>query len=82
MSRTDKDGSTDMCERLATFLDDERFARLALARRDEFRSAEPFPHAVIDDFLPPDIATAVPNGYPGSEQLLGEMENPCQCQRA
>jgi hypothetical protein len=64
MSRTDKDGSANMCERLATFLDDERFARLALARRDEFRNAQPFPHAVIDDFLPPDIATAVANGYP------------------
>ncbi len=39
-----------------TVLDPDRFKEVALQRRAAFATAEPFPHVVLDDFLP--VATA------------------------
>ena len=36
--------------------------------RDEFRSAQPFPHVRIDDFLDPDFAREVMASFPRYEQ--------------
>jgi hypothetical protein len=47
-------------------LDDERLAALAAADRDRYRTASPFPHVVIDDFLP----------EPVLDQILAEFPRP------
>lgn len=41
------------------FFSEERLAHLAELHRDRFMTARPFPHIYIDDFLSPDIVTAV-----------------------
>lgn len=41
-----------------------RYAELAASLRDDYARAEPFPHAVIDDFLPPDAARRVLAEFP------------------
>jgi Rps23 Pro-64 3,4-dihydroxylase Tpa1-like proline 4-hydroxylase len=46
-------------------LDLDRLAEIAKLRRDDFASAEPYPHVVIDDFLPPELA----------RQVLSEFES-------
>ena len=50
--------------------DDPRFAKLALQHADEWRTARPFPHVVIEDFLDPDVAAAVEREFP----LLDDIE--------
>jgi Rps23 Pro-64 3,4-dihydroxylase Tpa1-like proline 4-hydroxylase len=40
-------------------IDFERLQRVAEQQHDTYASAEPFPHIVIDDFLPPDVAEAL-----------------------
>ena len=37
-------------------VDYDRLDRLALELNDGFKSASPFPHTVIDDFLPAQVA--------------------------
>ena len=37
---------------------------LARARREEYREAAPFPHLVVDDFLPDDVASEVVAEFP------------------
>jgi hypothetical protein len=48
--------------------EDERYQRLAEQLQDDYVTAEPFPHAVIDDFLPAAVC----------EQLLEEFPKPDQ----
>jgi hypothetical protein len=43
---------------------DDRYARLAAGLRDRYRKAEPFPHVVIDDFLPAEVAEGVLRDFP------------------
>jgi len=64
MTTTENIAATPMLEKLIALFDDDRFGRMALERGEEFRGNQPFPHIVIDDFLPQDIAIAVANGYP------------------
>lgn len=46
-----------------------RLASLAAANAEAYRSASPFPHIVIDDFLPRDVAEGVVRAYPEPEAL-------------
>lgn len=46
------------------FLDRVKLRDLALARRDAYRAAAPFPHAVFDDFLGAPIASALASRFP------------------
>ena len=50
-----------------TFRRDELFP-LADKYRDEFGSAVPFPHVVIDDFLPPSVLDGVLDEFPAPEK--------------
>jgi Rps23 Pro-64 3,4-dihydroxylase Tpa1-like proline 4-hydroxylase len=50
--------------------DDPRYAELAVSLRDRYRCAEPFPHIVIDDFLPEGIARSVANAFPERDDLV------------
>lgn len=45
-------------------VDLSRFDEIARTRCDDFAAAEPFPHTVIDDFLPTDTADAVLEEFP------------------
>ena len=61
-----------------TFRREELFP-LADAHREQFLAAEPFPHVVIDDFLPPSVLEAVLEefprpGRPGWEQYDNARE--------
>ena len=49
--------------------DDPRYAALALRHTEDYRSARPFPHAVIDDFLPAGLARAVSEAIPARDDL-------------
>jgi hypothetical protein len=58
------DGSQSCFERFLTVFDDERYSQLAQANCQKFRDNQPFPHVVIDNFLPEDLALLVAGGYP------------------
>ncbi|HZP27584.1 MAG TPA: 2OG-Fe(II) oxygenase [Acidimicrobiia bacterium] len=49
--------------------DDPRYSALAQRFAPTYRSAEPFPHAVIDDFLPDDLAHAIARAFPARDDL-------------
>jgi Rps23 Pro-64 3,4-dihydroxylase Tpa1-like proline 4-hydroxylase len=46
----------------------EQLLPLADAHREEFLTAEPFPHVVFDDFLPPDVLEDVLSEFPAPEK--------------
>nr|MBA3365529.1 2OG-Fe(II) oxygenase [Actinomycetota bacterium] len=46
------------------FLDRKQLRALALERRDGYRDARPYPHAVFDDFLGKPLALALAEGFP------------------
>lgn len=48
----------------STLLDADRLASLGESLAQAYRSADPFPHAVIDDFVPADVVRAVVAEYP------------------
>ncbi len=48
----------------AGFFDRNALRALALAHRDRYAAAEPFPHAVLDDFLPAQVADALARAFP------------------
>jgi hypothetical protein len=47
------------------FIDGGRLLELARSSRDRYASAEPFPHVLFDDFLPPDVLDRVLEEFPG-----------------
>ncbi len=47
--------------------DTERLMRLADARAQEFRSADPYPHIVVDDFLSATAARKLADVFPGPD---------------
>jgi Rps23 Pro-64 3,4-dihydroxylase Tpa1-like proline 4-hydroxylase len=51
---------------LSTF-ENRRYADLAMSLRAEYVSAYPFPHIVIDDFLPSDVAQRLALEYPSPD---------------
>lgn len=48
-----------------TAFDRDRLTGLAAAHGDSYRTADPFPHAVMDGFLPTDVLDAVLSEFPG-----------------
>jgi hypothetical protein len=50
--------------RIVTLFDDPHYARLALESKDRFKSNDPYPHIVLDNFLPADVASALAQAYP------------------
>jgi hypothetical protein len=42
-----------------TIIDYDRFEEVAIATRDAFAQADPFSHAIIDDFLEPAACSAL-----------------------
>jgi len=49
--------------------DDPRYSALAQRHAAAYQAAEPFPHFVIDDFLPHDLALAISRAFPAREDL-------------
>jgi Rps23 Pro-64 3,4-dihydroxylase Tpa1-like proline 4-hydroxylase len=49
--------------------DDPKYAALALSLADTYRDAVPFPHVVIDDFLPEDLARLLSRSFPDRQDL-------------
>jgi Rps23 Pro-64 3,4-dihydroxylase Tpa1-like proline 4-hydroxylase len=49
--------------------DDERVTNLAAQLHAAYTSADPFPHTVIDDFLPVELAERILGAFPRPEQL-------------
>jgi hypothetical protein len=56
--------SEDALTKLVTLFDDRHYPRLALEFKDRFRNADLFPHVVLDDFLPSDLAGLLAASYP------------------
>jgi 2OG-Fe(II) oxygenase superfamily len=50
--------------RIVTLFDEPHYARLALKYKDQFKSNDPYPHIVLDNFLPADVAKALAQAYP------------------
>jgi Rps23 Pro-64 3,4-dihydroxylase Tpa1-like proline 4-hydroxylase len=52
------------------YLDPERLEALAEEHADAYSSAEPFPHAVIDDLLPAEVLERVLDEFPGPDHPI------------
>ncbi|MET0626303.1 MAG: 2OG-Fe(II) oxygenase [Pyrinomonadaceae bacterium] len=60
-------------------LEEDRLARLGAEYRDAYATAEPFPHVVIDDFLPAETLRAVAGSFPKPEEVDWHVfDNPRQ----
>lgn len=51
------------------FLDPKYLSELSRCLQSSFREAEPFPHVVIDNFLPEEAANRVLKEFPGLEEI-------------
>jgi len=51
------------------FLYDQRYEALARQLREQYAAAQPFPHAVIDDFLPPEVCEGLLAEFPGPDSI-------------
>jgi len=54
----------EILPQLVTVFDEPHYARLALKFKDQFRSNDPYPHIVLDNFLPVDVAKVPAAAYP------------------
>lgn len=52
-----------------SLFEESRYGRLAREHQAAYRSADPFPHAVIDDFLPPEVCARLADEFPSSHQI-------------
>jgi thymidine kinase len=43
---------------------DDRYRKIALDKRKAYQAAKPYPHIVIDNFLPKELAEDISNEYP------------------
>src|SRR5579884_4012535 len=61
-----RDGGAGNPERMGfmRWFDDDRYAQLADHLRESFASADPFPHVVMDDFLPEEVCEKVLAEFP------------------
>lgn len=50
-------------------LDPEKLTPLAAKLSSQYRTAAPFPHVVIDDFLPADVLRSVAESFPNAEDI-------------
>ena len=46
-----------------------RYEQMGAKLREGYTSADPYPHAVIDDFLPPEVLEQVLGEFPTPEQI-------------
>jgi hypothetical protein len=51
------------------FFDEARLTALAAAQAAAYQSATPFPHVVIDDFLPDDVIARIIEEFPGPKDV-------------
>ncbi len=58
------------------FFSRDRMNALADALHDDFKAATPFPHVVIDDFFPPDVAMRIGKSFPGIDDIDWRLEGP------
>lgn len=49
--------------------DNPRYARIALERAQDYQSAAPFPHIVLDDFLPIPLAQSLSAAFPHADAI-------------
>jgi hypothetical protein len=56
--------NTNVYNEILALFDDQRYNKLAVDLREQFQTARPFPHVVIDDFLPADVAKIIAQVYP------------------
>ena len=60
-------------------LDSEKLSRLIEDHRDSYASAQPFPHVVIDDFMPAEVLRRIADSFPGPKEIgWQEFDNPRQ----
>ncbi|HEX7956247.1 MAG TPA: hypothetical protein VF508_04845, partial [Pyrinomonadaceae bacterium] len=60
-------------------LDQDRLAQLSAEHGEAYSSADPFPHVVIDDFLPAEMLRAVADSFPKPEEVDWRVfDNPHQ----
>lgn len=60
-------------------LDEEKLSRLAAEFRDAYARAAPFPHVVIDDFLPEEVLRSIVQSFPRPKEIdWHEFDNPRQ----
>lgn len=55
------------------FFDAEALQRRALPLAAAYRTASPFPHAVLDDFLPADVAAEAAAAFPGANDIEWDL---------
>jgi hypothetical protein len=60
----------------AFYFDPGELARLAERHREAFRTAEPFQHVVLDDFLPREILALLVREFPGPDDIEWELHGP------
>lgn len=67
------------------FFDPSTLAALAEKHRDAYRTASPYPHCVIDNFLPQDVAESLHDAFPGPNTIAWKRadeghEVKCSCE--
>jgi hypothetical protein len=60
----------------AFYFDRDELARLAERHGESFRTAEPFQHVVLDDFLPRAVVELLVAEFPGPDDIEWEMHGP------
>jgi hypothetical protein len=58
------------------FFSREKMEALAASLSEQFKSGEPYPHVVIDDFFPDEVARRIGADFPGIEQIPWKFEGP------
>jgi len=64
----------------AFYFDRDALARIAERKHAEFANAQPFEHAVFDDFLPPDILALLIREFPGPHDPAWQLHGPGRTQ--
>lgn len=64
----------------AFYFDPEDLARRAAALRESFRTARPFQHVVLEDFVPPEIMALLVREFPGPADIAWDMHGPGRTQ--